>query len=647
MLHELPTKPDEDAMADMVQALFRHAIRGKVELAWTSPSHPHPLSGAQMFDVGDLDELVDAAAKINARPNRNAYIAAGLRREEVIHDRRGRAEDITHLTAVWADCDKPGCLEAALQICETMSLPPSYAIYTGKHPHPRGSLWWILEEPTEEIGRASDIIRALAAKFGSDPKVYNPDRVMRLGGSVAWPLKAGRIVEMTGRIDCETRVVPYTLDEIESQLRRAGVMAFAEQSGIVLDFNHAKPALDLEGLIGMARRDGEWHQSALKAVAHLVGRGLDPDLVEDTLTVALTLPGYTHADTRRDLQAMIAGAVTKWAPKPALPKGGFPLIELGDFEISQAEWLIDNLLPVAGLASIYGPSESFKSFIALDMALSVAHGIPWREREVRPGNVLYVAGEGQRGVMQRSIVWRANRGDVAERCKFWLAPKAVSFLDATGFAAMTAAAKELHPALIVIDTVARTFAGGDENSTKDMNAYVAQADKLRDETEALILFIHHTGKDEERGARGSSAFRAALDAELATERDGEAPTVRLKIMKQKDADKAKPVALRLVSAEGADPKTGEIIRSIMPVLDDDPHVNPAQGGVHRLGRVERQILAALDDGEASHGTLAKRLGLNKGTLNRALKSLLDKAAIALVGGIYMRVDAFREDVDNE
>ena len=68
--------------------------------------------------------------------------------------------------------------------------------------------------------------------------------------------------------------------------------------------------------------------------------------------------------------------------------------------------------------------------------------------------------------------------------------------------------------LLVIDTLSRAMAGGDENSSTDMAQFVANVDRIRDATKSHVLVIHHTGKDKTKGARGHSSLRAAADTEL-------------------------------------------------------------------------------------------------------------------------------------
>jgi hypothetical protein len=78
--------------------------------------------------------------------------------------------------------------------------------------------------------------------------------------------------------------------------------------------------------------------------------------------------------------------------------------------------------------------------------------------------------------------------------------------------------------LIAVDTLAVTFGGGDENSSQDMGAYVSNIKRIIHETGAGVLLVHHCGKDDLKGMRGSTALLGALDGELSVDgKPGDGP----------------------------------------------------------------------------------------------------------------------------
>jgi hypothetical protein len=125
----------------------------------------------------------------------------------------------------------------------------------------------------------------------------------------------------------------------------------------------------------------------------------------------------------------------------------------------------------------------------------------------------------------------------------WL-PKAVSLLDLTAANALAELVAEIGPRLVVLDTLARCMVGGDENTARDVGVAVESAEHIRRASGACVLLVHHSGKDVEAGARGSSALRAAVATEIEC-RHAEGVTT-LRQMKQREHQAAEPMRLALV-----------------------------------------------------------------------------------------------------
>jgi hypothetical protein len=79
----------------------------------------------------------------------------------------------------------------------------------------------------------------------------------------------------------------------------------------------------------------------------------------------------------------------------------------------------------------------------------------------------------------------------------------------------------IAPSLVIVDTLARSLpSGADENSAKDVGAFINIVDRIRDHFGCVVLVLHHTGHNEETRARGSSALKAAMDIELSVRKRG-------------------------------------------------------------------------------------------------------------------------------
>lgn len=212
----------------------------------------------------------------------------------------------------------------------------------------------------------------------------------------------------------------------------------------------------------------------------------------------------------------------------------FPLLTAeGLLSLPEPSWLIDGLLPASGLSVLYGAAKTGKSFVALDWALCVACGLPWLGREVNQRPVLYIAAEGHAGLGARYRAWRESRGHPDAGDIFFL-PSAVNLRDRKEVerARRTLASLPERPGLLVVDTMARSMVGGDENAAKDVGEFIASLDDLRQADAALV--VHHAGKDG-GGERGSSALRGAADLLAKLERDGRGANLTLSCVALKDA----------------------------------------------------------------------------------------------------------------
>lgn len=227
--------------------------------------------------------------------------------------------------------------------------------------------------------------------------------------------------------------------------------------------------------------------------------------------------------------------------------GPFALLGFDELlTLPDPNWLIKGLIP-EGLTVAYGSAGTYKSFIAGSMAMSVAAGIPWYGHPTGPGYVVYVAAEGRAGLKARARAWWQASGRPDMSRMRWL-PEAVNLRDRAQAQRVRDALAALPeaPRLLVVDTMARSMPGGDENSTKDVGEFITAVDGLC----PTRMVVHHTGHDPSR-ERGSSALRGAADLMLKIQRDGKSPRVSLVCDKLKDAPEWDPIALRAEPSHGS------------------------------------------------------------------------------------------------
>ncbi len=296
--------------------------------------------------------------------------------------------------------------------------------------------------------------------------------------------------------------------------------------------------------------------------------------------------------------------VTVQPPPPVAPKGlhFLPMDDLAP-TLGTAGF-VRGLLADGAMSVLYGESGTGKSFVVLDLAMHVALGWPWRGRETEQGGVLYVAAEGGHGMKNRVVALRQHLAP-PPGTPFGLVPCPVDLLDPAGdteplVALARRAANHFGQPLklIVVDTLSRAIAGGDENSPQAMGAFVRNIDMIREATGAHVLVVHHSGKDDARGARGHSLLRAAADTELKVTNNVDAAGVStLQVTKQKDLPTEGTFQSRLQTIVLGYTEDGDEVTSC--VLEDVALGGKHSGKRSRLtlnqGRAMKLLLSAIQE----------------------------------------------------
>lgn len=243
---------------------------------------------------------------------------------------------------------------------------------------------------------------------------------------------------------------------------------------------------------------------------------------------------------------------------------------LTPFEIEalpDLKWLIAGVLPSPAFGVLYGEPGCGKTFVALSMALTVANGQNWLDREVKQASILYIAAEGVYGLKTRIQAFRKRYGLTDENVRFLAMP--IEIMEPKQVAGLLRALKQLgfEPGLIVVDTLARVALGANENDAKDMGKVVAGFDELKRETDATVLVIHHSGKNSPT-ERGSSALRGAADVMIFCEgHEGSGSMgISLKCTKMKDEEPFEDVGVTLEKVRLPDGKSSLILAGKFDVI---------------------------------------------------------------------------------
>lgn len=244
-----------------------------------------------------------------------------------------------------------------------------------------------------------------------------------------------------------------------------------------------------------------------------------------------------YAQAGQDLAGLLTPIADDW------------LISADDFcaQPSPISWLVKRWIQSQALVMVHGPSGGGKTFVVLDWCLRMASGMDdWSGHKVRQGNVVYLAGEGHHGLRGRVAAWKHHHQ--AGHLSMWLSKDGCDLNTPAGYLKVVQQVRLLNkcPSVIVVDTLHR-FLQGDENSAQDAKTMLDACNALMMEFNCTVILVHHTGVSDEaqHRARGSSAWRGALDIEISIIPGKEGQPMQLVQRKSKDAEIAEPIFLDL------------------------------------------------------------------------------------------------------
>jgi hypothetical protein len=269
-----------------------------------------------------------------------------------------------------------------------------------------------------------------------------------------------------------------------------------------------------------------------------------------------------------------------------------PILSLGELreQAHAVPWLIKHILPAASIGMLFGASGTFKSFIAVDAACHVAHGMNWLGRRTTQGDVLYIAAEGGTGLWSRVCAWHQARKLAYTGVPLHIVPAAIDLTVDSWRVVEAAQGKGITPKLVVIDTLSQTF-GGEENSAAEVAAYFRElGSRFRQLWGCSVLIIHHTGHNETERPRGSSAMRANLDYMLGVFRDENQMLATVTCAKQKDGDPFKDISFAVSSHVLGTDEDGDKVTSLvarhLASIEDVQEVMASEGKAGRKGHSE-------------------------------------------------------------
>jgi len=276
-------------------------------------------------------------------------------------------------------------------------------------------------------------------------------------------------------------------------------------------------------------------------------------------------------------------------------KGRFAVVPVSDVALMPPMgWIIKGVLPWADLGMVYGPSGSGKSFVLIDMAMCIARGVPWMGHKVKKMRVVYICAEGAQGFRSRLKAYALHHQIDLSSVDMGVISAAPNFLTVKDVLAVRDAIEAGQGAgVIIIDTLARVTPGANENTSEDMGLAISNCQKISTATGAMIVLVHHSGKDVAKGARGWSGMGGANDATLEVVRDEASGKRWVDLGKLKEGEDRAQWGFRLEQILVDLDEDGDPITSCVAVPDAAPAIGRGarlRGEGRKLGAWEAAVM---------------------------------------------------------
>jgi hypothetical protein len=374
----------------------------------------------------------------------------------------------------------------------------------------------------------------------------------------------------------------------------------------------------LQGLTG-APSERAYHDSLTRMAASLVAGGMFAGAAVEHLYSLMDAvrPTGPEEEVRRweARRAEIPRAVRsaeKFAPDERKPPSitvnlGLPKKEDGQEDTSallmsleqlqakagNVRWQVKHMIPDNSMGMLFGASGTYKSFIALDHSLHVAHGMQWMGKRTKQGRVVYLAAEGGAGIYRRVQAWhQQHQLPLATNFHVCITPMVLSHQEHVKVLAGAIASLPEAPALVYVDTLSQTF-DGEENSANDISNYLRTINSaIRARFGCTVVVIHHSGHAASERPRGSSAITANVDFLIGTYKpEGSSLIARLDVAKQKDGDRLANLSFRLSRVVLGHDEDGEEVSSLACQYNNNAAAIMATGMARLAGH--EQVLMRL------------------------------------------------------
>lgn len=467
---------------------------------------------------------------------------------------------------------------------------------------------------TDEYGELLfQVVRMEPKDFRQRRKAQPTDDPSRVRDGWCWSVKGVRqvpyrLVDLMDAIDAKLPVYVVEGEKDADALWALGVPATCNAGGA------SKWPLELAACFGGADvvilPDND---DAGRAHRDLVGSSLRE--VAASVTV-LELPGLpakgdvsdwlAAGGSAEDLQALTGVLARPWRPAPPVSRyGAVQWHALASIE-PRRDWTVRGLMFPRDLGLIYGESGAGKSFLGVDLGLSIAQGKPFFGMDTKPGPIAYQAGEGQGGLISRLHAYGVRHGVRDADLPFVLMTSRVNlysedpapFIDELR---LWAAWYGRPLSAVFVDTLSAASAGANENASEDVSRIIGNGKEIKEATGSAVILVHHKNAGGTK-ARGHTSLYADADFAMDVSVDEETRERTFRLAKVKDGEAGQEFGFRLQPVEIGSDDDGKSITScvIDPAQDVSPRTSDRTKPAY-LPTGQSLFLNVLDDAISQYG----------------------------------------------
>lgn len=304
---------------------------------------------------------------------------------------------------------------------------------------------------------------------------------------------------------------------------------------------------------------------------------------DEIATAAFNTQGRPTSEVVADGFAKVRAIAAEAPNAKALPMLSFEQLRA---QAQAVSWTVKHILPADSVGLLFGASGTFKTYIAIDAAMHVVHGLKWLGRRTKQGPALFIAGEGGTGLAARIEAWhRARRLPAPAGNMLRVVPVAIDLGADAWRVAEAAAAAGITPSIVVVDTFSQTYSG-EENSANEVAAYFRElGNHLRSIWKCTVLVIHHSGHNATDRPRGSSTMQANTSFLLGAFRDEKEMMATLTCVHMKDGRSFEDATFQVnVQNLGTDEDGDQVTQLVARHLSSAEEVQDAMAAEHKAGR---------------------------------------------------------------